>query len=216
MIYATKPEMVSSYEKCRRCLLQADVASMVKFSKQDISLQLKNREKELYKELSATDPLTGAINRRKFDEIASREVDRFYRYNRPLSIMMLDIDYFKNVNDTYGHSIGDVVLKEFYKICLNAVRNTDIVARIGGEEFAILMPETNLQQANILAKRICKTVSEFAIAIENSPNIKLTVSIGVTKWNTEGFKTINDILEYADQALYEAKKSGRNRVVYFS
>ncbi len=208
-------EMVNAYEQCRRCLLQADVASTIKFQKQDIDLQVKNREKELYKELAATDSLTGAFNRRKFDDLASREVDRFYRYNRPLSIMMLDIDHFKNINDTYGHSNGDLVLREFYQICLNAVRNTDIVARIGGDEFVVLMPETNLQPANILAKRICKTVSKFAIVAEDS-TIKITVSIGVTKWNTEGFKSINDILEYADQALYEAKKSGRNRVVAFS
>jgi diguanylate cyclase (GGDEF)-like protein/hemerythrin-like metal-binding protein len=208
-------EMVRAYESCRRSLLQGDLASAIVYRRKEVELQRKVQEKEHYKELASTDPLTGAFNRRKFNDLANGELERISRYNRPLSVMMLDLDHFKSINDNYGHASGDTVLKEFHKTCQSRVRNSDIIARIGGEEFSILMPETGLEQAKLLAERIREAVSEISVKVDNDI-IRLTVSIGVTEWSGECFQEFNDMLEYADQALYEAKNSGRNRVIAYS
>ena len=207
--------MVDAYEQCRRALLQSDVAARVRFRKKDIDLSNRPREKDLYQELASVDPLTGSLNRRKFEEYAISELSRVRRYSSRLSLMMLDIDHFKIVNDTYGHATGDVVLKQFYECCKNCVRETDIVARIGGEEFVILLPETGESDAIELAQRVRLAVKQLLIPVEQG-EIRITVSIGVTEWNKDAFRGIEEMMQYADKALYEAKEGGRNQVVSFS
>jgi two-component system cell cycle response regulator len=203
--------MVNAYEYSRRKLLQADISSTLRTMKQTISLGKKEREKEIYLQLASIDTLTGIMNRRKFNEMAEHELMRVKRYKHGLSLMMLDIDHFKKVNDTYGHSNGDKVLQEFCQVCSANIRNTDFFARIGGEEFVILMPETKLQKAHVLAERVCKAVEAYTVIIDGT-KIKFTVSIGVTAWD-ETIGVMSTLLEKSDQALYEAKVNGRNRVV---
>lgn len=206
--------MTLAYEQCRRSLLRADVSSTVSNQRQNIELQARIREKERFRMLASTDPLTGALNRRKFSELATEEIDRCQRYDRPLSVMMLDLDLFKQVNDSYGHAAGDEVLRAFYHTCHNNVRSSDKVSRLGGEEFAILLPETNREQATELAERIRIATSQLVVPLEHGSQIAdLSVSIGVTAWADGIFNDIQDMLEMADQALYQAKERGRNRVV---
>ena len=204
--------MVSAYEKCRRSLLQADISSTVYLQRQAMDLQRNKNEHERYKQLASTDPLTGALNRRKFNRMAEHEIARIERFSRPLSILMLDIDLFKKVNDSFGHNTGDLVLKEFYEACFYAARRTDIVARLGGEEFAILMPETVLDEALGLAERVRKMIETLEIQASEH-TVQVTVSIGVAEWQSGKYQDFLDMQNDADKALYVAKRQGRNRVV---
>ena len=166
---------------------------------------------ELYKQqlefLSETDTLTGISNRLVFNRTLVQEIQRAHRYHSELALLMFDIDHFKNINDTYGHEVGDQVLVTLCEVIGELLRETDVFCRIGGEEFTVVMPETNLEQATQTAERLRK-------AIETLPSqtlpTSLTVSFGVvsmTRWDND--KTI---LKRADDALYQAKKNGRNRV----
>jgi len=204
-------DMYSAYEMLRRKLMHADFHKNV-INSQKRSLRQRQKERDRYKELASKDTLTGAINRRKFYEILGQEIHYFQQESQDLSIMALDIDHFKNINDTYGHAAGDMVLKSFYNTCFDAVRASDVVARIGGEEFIILMPGMDLQQAEILAERVRKTVEKQESVIDDQI-ITLTVSIGVAQWNAKQFNKTDEFLAFADKALYEAKNRGRNCIV---
>lgn len=204
-------EMFAAYEKLRLKLLQADIAQDVIYG-QEKSLQFRKHENAHYKELASIDPLTGALNRRKFDEIIEEEILHASEQHTDLSLMLLDIDHFKRINDSYGHNAGDQALRHFYQICHKMVRFSDIITRIGGEEFIILMPQTNLLQAEKLAERIRTAINDTDIIVDDK-NIHLTVSIGVTRWDEQYQKTSCDLTKQADKALYEAKNSGRNQVV---
>lgn len=203
--------IVSAYEQCRRALLQSDVSRAVSFRRHDIHLLHQTKEKQAYENLASTDPLTGAVNRRKLEELTLAEVERSKRYKTNLSLMFLDIDFFKSINDNYGHAAGDQVLLQFYQTCSKLARETDIVARIGGEEFVILLPETNLQQAKKLAERVRTSINHCYITL-NGTVIQITVSIGVAQWDADRFFNVDDLLAEADQQLYKAKNEGRNRV----
>ncbi|MDX8129905.1 sensor domain-containing diguanylate cyclase [Methylomonas sp. OY6] len=159
-----------------------------------------------------TDVLTGLINRRRFLELAKREIARHLRRPEPLSLMMLDIDHFKRINDTYGHATGDEVLKLFAATCSSVLREIDLFARLGGEEFVALLPNTTVNQAELIANRICKAVALAPVLSENQEQINVTVSIGISRL-TDEFPGLDVILQAADQALYEAKQTGRNKVV---
>jgi len=203
--------MYRAYEMLRRKLVQADLSkNVINFQRK--SLRHRKQESEHYKELASKDTLTGAINRREFNKVIEQEILYAQQGNHALSIMSLDIDHFKNVNDTYGHGVGDVALINFYTICCENVRASDAVARIGGEEFVILMPGMDVQQAAILAERVRKTVEEKEIVIDDQV-ITLTVSIGVAQWSPSQFNKTDAFLAFADKALYEAKNRGRNCVV---
>lgn len=160
--------------------------------------------------LATTDALTGANNRHRFLERGEEEVARTKRYNRPLSVIMLDIDHFKRINDTYGHAAGDDVLRLLSENCRQVFRKTDVFGRIGGEEFAAVLPETTLQQAEQVAERLRSTLQRLQLTGPDGL-IRFTVSIGVAEYK-EG-QQLEHILYYADQALYKAKRLGRNRVV---
>jgi len=174
----------------------------------------------LFKEverLSTTDPLTGLHNRRHFDARASAELARSVRYRLQLSAVMLDIDHFKDVNDTHGHVAGDVVLIEVAKVCLSMLRASDIDVRFGGEEFCFLLPETGLQEAAALAERLRTAIAglRFAAGAGAAPGAdehSVTVSLGVAAWNGEQ-DTLEALLRRSDEALYAAKRAGRDRVV---
>ncbi|MDD5214613.1 MAG: diguanylate cyclase [Methylococcales bacterium] len=179
--------------------------------KEDIS-ERKALEEKLQK-LANTDSLTGLFNRRVFLERLKQESERIVRLGGFAALLMLDLDFFKQINDTYGHATGDEALRQFSKIVRNHSRSIDIPARLGGEEFAILLPSTNQHDAEIVAERLCQEVSE--IAIEHSKGIvKMTVSIGgalISADNSDGELA----LSHADNALYHAKKTGRNKICWF-
>jgi len=160
--------------------------------------------------IAITDPLTGLHNRRGLEELGRHEVDRFLRFGHPLSVAMLDIDHFKRVNDSYGHGVGDQVLKGLAERCRSIIRQVDIFGRYGGEEFVILLPETDLFQAVNIAERLRRSVAETPF-ITDQGAISITISLGVTR-ASKNFHELDALIEQVDAALYDAKIKGRNRV----
>jgi len=170
-------------------------------------------QKEL-EELSYKDGLTGVANRRRFDAAIKREWGHARRGNRPLSMILLDIDYFKEYNDCYGHLQGDDCLKQVAQALCTATRTRDLVARFGGEEFVVLLPDTDKDAAAEVAARCHTLIDEVAIVHERSPiNARLTVSMGVATVVPEE-ENFQRFINLADSLLYTAKKHGRNRSVY--
>jgi two-component system cell cycle response regulator len=165
---------------------------------------------EIYR-LKTVDGLTGAYNKRTFDEELQRELHRFYRYNRPLSLVMFDIDHFKDTNDTFGHLAGDRVLSEIGVLMGEACRKEDTFCRYGGEEFAILMPEFNLKQGISFADEIRLKVEAHLFEFDGAV-IPITISGGVAEADP-GFESPSDFIAVADTNLYEAKRTGRNRIM---
>jgi diguanylate cyclase (GGDEF)-like protein/putative nucleotidyltransferase with HDIG domain len=167
---------------------------------------------ERLRALSLTDPLTGLANRRRFFEELNNEIKRSERYGEPLACMMLDLDYFKNVNDTCGHQFGDFMLQQVAGILKSDSRGLDIVARYGGEEFAVLLPNTTSEDASALAERIRKKIMDSRF-IRGEITCKLTVSIGLASWTREEPVSQEKLISRADSTLYEVKASGRNAVL---
>lgn len=157
------------------------------------------------------DYLTGVSNRRRFMEQAELELNRAIRYGNLLSIFMMDIDFFKQINDTYGHNAGDTVLKKLADVCRHTLREVEIIGRLGGEEFAILMPETGLEKATEVAERLKESLANAKVPQENGLPLQFTVSIGVSSLTSKD-DNLDILLNLADNALYEAKKSGRDKV----
>jgi len=180
-----------------RMLIYSDVTDIV-------------RNAEELERLATTDGMTGIYNRRHFLTLADHEWSRARRYGRPLSFLMIDIDHFKSINDNFGHQAGDDMIVHLAKLAGDCKRDCDVLARIGGEEFALLMPETDLRQAQVLAERLRREVAG------NSPtaaaqSIPATISIGVAT-SEPAMHDISDLMKAADRALYDAKRAGRNRV----
>ena len=169
--------------------------------------------KEEFKKLANTDPLTNLYNRRFFTEQAGKEYQRAKRYSLSTTLISIDIDHFKSINDQYGHPAGDQVLIEVAKQLHANLRQTDILARIGGEEFSILLPEISPQSAIAFAERIREEQSKLTIIGDWQGEITLSVSIGVSSFLASD-ETFDDLFSRADKALYQAKNSGRNRVFY--
>lgn len=161
------------------------------------------------KQMSVTDPLTKLFNRRHFETEFKREYKRAKRYNSDLSIAIVDIDFFKKVNDTYGHSCGDYVLKEIAYIMSNNFRQTDTIYRYGGEEFAVILTETASDAALVPMERLRKHIENHNFRFHNQ-DIKITISCGIS--SKTDFESEFDMFDDADRALYEAKNSGRNRI----
>lgn len=170
----------------------------------------KRLESEIQRQ-ARTDTLTGLHNRRYFFELAERELARGRRYNGLLAVLMLDLDHFKAVNDAYGHHAGDRVLRGFGEILARSVRDVDIAGRIGGEEFAVVLPEARAEQAVEVAERVRLAVAGADLRLEQGEALHVTVSIGVAA-AAAAESDIEALLDSADQALYEAKRAGRNRV----
>ena len=171
----------------------------------------KKQMEEEFRYLACHDPLTGLYSRNKMELKINNEIHRAARYKHTLSIFMLDIDHFKDVNDTYGHDVGDVVLKSVAEEIKNSIRTTDYASRYGGEEFIIILPETVTIKAEELAERLRCKIADFHFTTNNDIDIKLTVSIGIATFPNHA-KTTHALLKAADTAMYAAKEAGRNQV----
>jgi diguanylate cyclase (GGDEF)-like protein len=160
---------------------------------------------------ATTDPLTGLRNRRSFFGVAEESLLLHRRYKRPFAVIMLDIDYFKAINDSYGHDTGDTVLKEVAQTLTAISREVDLVARIGGEEFALLLPDTNRLGAAVMAERVRKAIE--GLALSSGENLlTVTVSAGMAAIESEDIESLSDLMQIADRRLYLAKSRGRNRI----
>jgi diguanylate cyclase (GGDEF)-like protein/PAS domain S-box-containing protein len=185
----------------------------------NLSLQSAHKELQLMFEneqvLARTDSLTQLFNRRYFFELSNREFTASIRYNRPLSIILFDVDGFKTANDTFGHALGDDILIKISQAAKSIVREVDILARYGGDEFTVLLPETGTAQALLIAERIRKSV-EAAEIQAGGTSLSVTLSLGIAEIDLDADKSIETIIRRADQALYKAKQKGRNHTVIYS
>ena len=201
-------ESMATYVSERTRALEAVVEERTGHLNQEIARR-KELEDEL-RQLANTDALTGAANRRHFLEICDKELQRARRYGRPMALLMMDIDHFKRINDSHGHAFGDEVLKRLVETCQADLRGHDVLGRLGGEEFAVVMPECTLEAAESVAERLRRTLAAVAVPTAGG-SVDFTVSIGVVDWAPE--RSLEATLERADKAMYAAKSAGRNRVV---
>ncbi|MDD3764489.1 MAG: sensor domain-containing diguanylate cyclase [Nevskiales bacterium] len=176
---------------------------------QDIT-EVKQREDRLYRQATRDEP-TGLFNRGHFIEMASLEIERARRFAEPVSLILLDIDHLRRINDTYGHETGDRVISALAKTCLANARKIDVVGRLGGEEFAIALPRANKQPAMEMAQRLRQALSQQRIQIGGGREIAFTVSMGVAALR-QTTRDLTEMMRNADAALYKAKRDGRNRV----
>ncbi|MEQ1440367.1 diguanylate cyclase [Fontimonas sp. SYSU GA230001] len=176
---------------------------------QDIT-EAKQREERLY-ERATRDPLTGVFNRGHFVEAAALEIERARRFSEPLSLLLIDIDRFKKINDTYGHDIGDRVIVALARMLVAEARKVDVVGRIGGEEFAVLLPRANKQPAAEIGQRLRRAAAAQRVAVGGGREIGFTVSLGLASLRT-GTRDLAELMRNADAALYQAKREGRNRL----
>lgn len=201
-------------ELARLNLSYGQIVLELKNAKQNaeqLAIELKRANDNL-RELAYRDELTGLYNHRYFREVLDAEIERSHRYKRQLSLLLLDLDHFKNVNDTQGHLAGDHVLKEVSRLMSGLVRRSDILARYGGEEFAILLPETAESGAKVFAQRVRRGIEQHHFSYNNQ-EIQVTVSIGsASMCDDQSNVTATDLISSSDQALYEAKRKGRNRI----
>ncbi len=177
---------------------------------QSLELRVLDRTKELER-IAHTDALTGITNRRGLIDSLAVEIDRAQRYQHRLSLLMVDLDHFKYINDEYGHLTGDAVLIESANILTQACRSTDVLGRYGGEEFLLLLPETDIESASLLAERIRGDFEQHRFCQDDGVEISLTCSIGVTEFQADESQT--SLLQTVDRMLYSAKNAGRNKVV---
>ncbi len=199
--YITKPYHPS--------IVKARVTNQLTLRKYSLQLEKVNRELEL---LATTDPLTGCYNRRYFREKGQEEVERVNRYKSPCSIVMFDLDKFKQVNDDHGHDVGDQVLLHFVQIVNDNIRHQDTFGRLGGEEFSLLMPETSVTNAVILGERILEDIRKTQVEFESGV-LKFTCSIGAASITKET-ESLEAALKIADDRLYQAKNTGRDRLIH--
>ena len=194
--------------------VEAFGAALARISRHTAELEREVAERQAAQarlvELATTDGLTGLKNRRYFMETASQEFERARRYQTPLSLLMLDADHFKSVNDRYGHHIGDEVLKALARNGRRQLREVDLFARLGGEEFAMLLPQTDLNAARTVAERVRQNIAAQPVAAEEN-TVYFTISIGLAQLEAST-TSLDDLLRQADDALYQAKENGRNRV----
>ncbi len=160
---------------------------------------------------ATTDRMTKLFSHHYFEKALDDEVNRAVRYGKTFSLIMFDIDHFKRLNDTYGHLQGDVVIKKIARILLGSVRNIDICSRYGGEEFAVIIPEIDIEGAAVVAERLRKNVEETLFQGEKE-TIEVTISVGVTEFNPGSMRSPSEVVAVADRALYQSKELGRNRV----
>ncbi len=193
---------------------EADLALLVSFAATaTTAIQNAQLHAEVQKQ-AITDTLTGFYNRRGFIELGRREVERSLRFGHPLSALMLDIDLFKQINDLHGHLTGDRILMGLTSRCAQELRQIDLLGRYGGDEFIVLLPETSLENACLVAERLRTSIARIPFSANGKP-LYITVSVGVAALRDD-CKTLESLMERADQALYQAKESGRNRVAALS
>ena len=187
-------------------IIATDIEQLAENELYDKNLELQHINKKL-ELLSTTDQLTKLLNRHKMNSELKKEWERAVRYENKFSLIMFDIDWFKKINDTYGHQAGDSVLYEMAQLMKKTLRSTDIISRWGGEEFLVLCPEIDLNGAKVLANKLCSTIENYRFTI----NTTVTISAGVYEFNEQ--KSIENMIKNADEKLYEAKRQGRNTVV---
>ena len=200
----------------RELLARAKSLLRIKRLYQEMRSRLAEAEESfnIWRQVAITDHLTGVYNRHYLSKTLQNEIDVARRYDTPLTVLMMDIDHFRDFNNNHGHLIGDAVLRTLGEILLAETRCSDTVARYGGEEFVILLPQTDLHAGVELASRIRQRVQSNYIDSDKGP-LQVTISIGVAGFPHEQIKNLKDFLAKADKALYEAKNTGRNRVVFF-
>jgi len=171
------------------------------------------RANEQLAKLSMTDRLTSLLNRGTWENLVDAEFERYRRYNQATSLVMFDIDFFKKVNDSYGHLAGDVVIKHTATTAKSVLRQSDSIGRYGGEEFGIILPETDAEGARVICERIRESIENSIVQTAAAP-IRYTVSVGISQLSDTA-KSYMEWMQQADEALYAAKKGGRNRVIVF-
>lgn len=176
----------------------------------ELATQELRRQKEAAEQAARIDPLTGLTSRRAFTEMADTEIQRALRYRLPLSLLMIDLDHFKSINDTHGHINGDAVLASFAHTVAQQVREVDVVGRLGGEEFVVLLPNVGATEAAQVAERMRQAVAQSELLV-NGQRLVYTASFGVAEFNPREL-SLSSLLSRADEALYKAKRQGRNRV----
>ncbi len=175
-------------------------------------LEREVRRLQPYQQMAVIDHLTQIFNRRYFDSRLEEEVARMSRRGFPFCVALVDLDHFKRINDTRGHRIGDLVLREFAHFLKQNLRRIDVVCRIGGEEFAIIMPDTDITAGLVIMQRVLEKLLHHPFTIPNHPPIQISFSCGIVS-NALSFKDHLAIVDEADQALYEAKRSGRSQIM---
>ncbi|MDD3012096.1 MAG: diguanylate cyclase [Candidatus Gastranaerophilales bacterium] len=176
-----------------------------------IKYLMKSKDFEYTYKLATTDGLTGLYNHRFFQEHLANSIERTRRYNSHISLLLIDIDFFKKFNDTYGHQAGDAVLRQVADTLKKAVRSSDLVARYGGEEMTVVLDNTDIEEAVIIANKICTTVAEKSFKLSETVERNVTISIGVATFPQHG-EIPSKLIEFADKGLYRAKENGRNQV----
>jgi diguanylate cyclase len=209
-----KKEMVQEVDKMRAMVREKE--SQDQKALEALSSQVTVLQKELDKARHSAniDGLTGVNNRKSLDDYLQRLVDRNRVSRTPFSLLMMDLDDFKQLNDTHGHTVGDRMLLAFAEKCRSSVRSGDFLARYGGEEFTLILPGASLRNATKKAKHLCKTIAASRYAADDSPKadvVSVTVSIGVSTYQKDD--TVKSLLDRADQCLYKAKAAGKNRAV---
>ena len=170
---------------------------------------------EKLEEQAKNDYLTGLYNRRYFDEKAKKALLKSTKKNSLMSLIVLDIDYFKKINDTFGHAIGDEVIKSLAELLKDNTRKEDIISRFGGEEFVVLLPNTSKEEAFDIAEKLRHKVETTKLNIYDKQFVKFTISLGIDESNNNS-SNISEIINNADMALYEAKNSGRNKTIIYT
>ena len=202
------PPLTESNAAFAATVIEAAVAAIEKAH----DLETAVSDKQRYEWLASTDALTGCLTRRALHEKLERELDRARRYNLVLTILMIDLDRFKEINDSHGHLAGDAVLRQMGEILRHEARSVDIAARYGGEEFVIVLPDTAMDGGMTFAERVRVRVADHLFT-SSGDTLRVTVSVGVSMFPDEGLETADAVIARADDALYRAKASGRNRVM---
>lgn len=171
------------------------------------------KEASELKTLVISDPLTGLFNMRHFEETLKKELERTQRTNLPTSLIMIDLDFFKKINDNWGHEVGNLVLKQTSQAIRNNTRALDIQCRYGGEEFAVICPSSDLLMSKQVAQRVHESIANLQLEIEGKP-LKVTASLGIATQNKSNAMSVTEFIKQADDQLYLAKQKGRNQICY--
>jgi len=196
-------KMVIAFNNLRRYMIKSDYTEAL--------LDIKDKKVDNYEKLSYVDPLTGLFNRRKYMESLKIEIEKSNKSDIPLSLLAIDLDKFKHINDSFGHDAGDHVLKVFADSLRRTLKDSAIVTRTGGEEFAVILPDVSKEEAIKISEKILMSTREMDFDFIHK-DLSLTVSIGLAEYNDSG--TVDEFTKIADEKLYEAKHTGRNMVCY--